>query len=60
MNQLDEAFKKHSAEMKDLGEKSQNQTEKLNQKIQLIQKFNTFLVNGQCNSSGEYLTEMFF
>ncbi|XP_032414857.1 asialoglycoprotein receptor 2-like [Xiphophorus hellerii] len=51
MNQLDEAFKKHSAEMKDLGEKSQNQTEKLNQKIQLIQKFNTFLINEHCNGS---------
>ncbi|XP_023185916.1 C-type lectin domain family 4 member C-like [Xiphophorus maculatus] len=51
MNQLDEAFKKHSAEIKDLGEKSQNETEKLNQKIQLIQKFNTFLINEHCNSS---------
>ncbi|XP_027869469.1 asialoglycoprotein receptor 1-like [Xiphophorus couchianus] len=34
MNQLDEAFKKHSAEMKDLGEKSQNQTEKLSRQME--------------------------
>ncbi|XP_043974276.1 natural killer cells antigen CD94-like [Gambusia affinis] len=51
VNQLDEAFKKHSEEMKDLEEKSQNETEKLNQKIQLIQKFNAYPMNEQCNGS---------
>uniref|UniRef100_A0A096M0R5 C-type lectin domain-containing protein n=1 Tax=Poecilia formosa TaxID=48698 RepID=A0A096M0R5_POEFO len=42
---------KLSRHVENLNEKSQNETENMNQKIQLIQKFNTFLINEHCNGS---------
>ncbi|XP_027865489.1 C-type lectin domain family 4 member C-like [Xiphophorus couchianus] len=52
MNQQDEAvadLKNLTEHLKTENEKSQKETEKLNQTIQLIQKFKAFLFNEHCN-----------